>query len=349
MFNISPNVSRYDVLLQKETAPELISGYQLCSDGAPSRSQEYSNCFSNELDVPMRINQLPFRGDFNELLSPSSISLPTFCQIPNRNFKVHLEDMSDWVMSKLRWKCHSKITSSRCYKLGYIDPFIPCLGDVIASLAEDYAWASGWCTVSSKSAEIPILPGIEQSAVNHWKEINRKNASTGKSIKLAFMLTVYRDKAMVMRLLKRIYSKKHIYLINVDASSAELAAELRFLASKMGPNIFIASEIPVVYRASSASGILVRGMQWILKNYDSFHYLISCTGSDYPLLSLEAMENILNKRSPPFPSIMNWHHDTWQDVHDLSVFDKEVATALEIVLKERKPPLTPMESRGTKC
>jgi hypothetical protein len=95
----------------------------------------------------------------------------------------------------------------------------------------------------------------------------------------------------------------------VDSASVKLAAELRRLVLDLGTNIFIASRIPVVYMASSASRILAQGMHWFLKNTRSFDYLVSCTGSDYPLVPLSVLENVL-------------------------------------ALRERRPPNSPMESRG---
>jgi hypothetical protein len=187
--------------------------------------------------------------------------------------------------------------------------------------------------------------GVEGST--HLKAFERVALPKKGSIRLAFLMTVYRDSESVMRLLRHLYSPRHCYLVNIDSSSKKLATELRALIRTLGPNVFIANETPVVYMASSASKILVQGMAWFLSNVQDFNYLISCTGSDYPLLPLASMEAVLTRRSPPHPSVMNWNFATWQDSVDMEgLFSAEGLLAKEEVLRERRPPNSPMESRG---
>ena len=180
------------------------------------------------------------------------------------------------------------------------------------------------------------------------------SSSSGRNmLRLGFLMTVYRDPEAVLRLLRLLYSPRYIYVINVDQSSTKLVTELRsrvlaFEAEQGGgvKNVFLATGTPVVYMASSASQILVQGMQWFLKYGENFDYLIACTGSDYPLLPLGIMETVLQKRKPPFPSVMNWNHATWEDAKSMEGLSAEGVLAREVVLRERRPPHAPMESRG---
>lgn len=189
-------------------------------------------------------------------------------------------------------------------------------------------------------------------------------------------MTVYRDAEAVMRLLRLLYRPQHLYVLNVDQASAALAAELRVRVlaleeeedgesegggarrkkRKRNNNIFLATGTPVVYMASSASRILVQGMQWFLQHGGKFDYLISCTGSDYPLLPLAVMERVLQRRAPPFPSVMNWNHATWEDAKGLDLEGSRSGSsgadsvlARDVVLSERRPPHAPMESRGERA
>jgi hypothetical protein len=285
-----------------------------------------------------------------QLFAPGEVKLPPYCKLPRQGNtdSMMMRAMSNWIQDQLLWKCHHKITSSKCYKLQYVDPFIPCLGQLQAALAEDYAWAAGWCSAVHQAAAVPLLPGVEVNSA-HREVLNKfseRQASQSIGIRLCFLLTVYKDAESVMRLLQHLYSPHHLYLINVDSASVKLAAELRRLVLDLGTNIFIASRTPVVYMASSASRILAQGMHWFLKNTRSFDYLVSCTGSDYPLVPLSVMENVLALRSPPSPSVMSWSSSTWDDAQSFTGLSDESSLARDVVLRERRPPNSPMESRG---
>lgn len=281
------------------------------------------------------------------LFSPREAPLPTYCSVPAEGHVSLMTEMTRWIRAKLKWKCHPRVTSSQCYQLQYVDPFIPCLPALQAALAEDYAWARGWCSAAHSSASVPELPGVEVSAagLRALKRFTSRERG-GKGLRLGFLLTVYRDARAVMRLLRRLHSPRHLYVLAVDAASPALAAELRLLVLQLGHNVFISSATPVVYMASSASQVLAQGLSWFLRHAGDVDYLVSCTGSDYPLLPLAVMEAILQARSPPCPSVMRWGAATWQDALAWQGLSEERALARDAVLQERRPPLAPMESRG---
>ena len=255
-----------------------------------------------------------------------------------------MKDMTLWVQSKLQWKCHHKITSSKCYKLPYVDPLIPCIRSLQLALAEDYAWSMGWCSVSSKSASIPVLSGVQLDNAR-VQELERMKQKVPE-MRLVFMITVYRDSKAVVRLLRHLYSRNHFYIVNVDSFSTELSSQLACSINEFGSNVVIANGTGVVYMASSASQILVQSMQWLLRNAIAFDYLVSCTGSDYPMMPLSTLEKVLSLRSPSFPSVMNWNHATWEDANSIKFVSTHSILARDTVLSERRPPNSPMESRG---
>jgi hypothetical protein len=363
LFGINPNIPRYDVLLQHSLyLNNSVNSDFFLTNGKPLSDTTYPNkLFSERLNhrtdrlhntvMTLSLDHMYNTSSYQQLFWPDSIKLPRYCALPLRDSSRAVKAMTSWARSKLQWKCHHKITSSRCYKVQYVDPFTPCLTSLQAALAEDYAWSMGWCSTTHDSASVPLLPGVQVSA-SLLQELDgaKSGAGTrrkGKTLRLAVLVTVYKSLPTVMRLLRHIYSPGHVYLINVDTSSPKLAADLRAAVVELGSNIYVACGIPVVYMASSASQILVQGMQWFLHYGGTFDYLISCTGSDYPLLPLRVMENILQRRSPSYPSVMNWNHATWQDAMSTQgSHSVDSRLARDVVMRERRPPHSPMESRG---
>jgi hypothetical protein len=346
-FQINPRISRYEILLRSKVLPT--PAHRHSRIDAMLGSDDTKKMSPKTQHDPTKPAPSVNESSFQQLIAPDFIRLPLYCSLPSRGAARAMKDMTKWVRSKLLWKCHHKITSSKCYKLQYVDPFTPCLTSLQAALAEDYAWTRGWCSVLPASAEVPVLPGVEADEGQldrlEYSKTPQKTAAAPR-LRLGFLLTVYRDAQAVMRLLRHLHSPQHIYVVNVDSSSSSLASELRPLVLELGSNVFIATGTPVVYMASSASQILVQGMQWFLKYAGTFDYLIACTGSDYPLVPLDVMETILRQRSPPFPSVMNWNHATWEDARGGGRLSADRELAREVVLRERRPPHAPMESRG---
>lgn len=388
-FHINPNISRYDIMLRsKVLTPDAVEVFNwIATNRMETNMRKESRLFSNKTLAALAAQRsLQTKrsiyynaSSLQQLFAPDWIPLPPYCSLPppSRTHDALMKEMSTWVRSKLLWKCHLRTTSSQCYKVQYIDPFLPCISSLQIALAEDYAWTMGWCTATHSAASIPTLPGVEVTEENlsilkEWNTTQMFSAfssagagagvglraQSGRyALRLGFLITVYRDAEAVMRLLRHLYSPQHVYVINIDASSTSLAAELRTRVldlerEKSAPshNIFLATGTPVVYMTSSASQILVQGMQWFLQHMKSFDYIIACTGSDYPLLPLQIMEAVLSQRSraSPFPSVMNWNHATWEDAGRLEGLSEKSKIAREVVLRERRPPHSPSEARG-KC
>ena len=159
------------------------------------------------------------------------------------------------------------------------------------TLAEDYAITKGWCDFNATAAEIKPLVMVDDGAA---KSFNKPQLIRGKAVRLAFLMTVYKDEVFVERLLSRLYGAEHYYLIHVDpaGASAVFTQHMRILAAKF-PNVYLSRDIPIVYGASTASVLLSRAMAWYLKSASGWDYFIPVTGSDYPLLPLHRFEKIL--------------------------------------------------------
>jgi len=128
-------------------------------------------------------------------------------------------------------------------------------------------------------------------------------------VRLAFFFTVYSDAAFVLRLFHRLYSPVHYYLFHVDNSiggvSPEFLALMRQLTANYS-NVHLARDVPIVYGASTATILLTKAMHWFDKHATGWDYFVPLTGSDYPLVPLERVEEIFAWQQPPMPFVMAW-------------------------------------------
>ena len=194
-------------------------------------------------------------------------------------------------MREMRVRCHPTRLWVPCEYDREYDSFIRCPQELINTLAEDYAITKNWCDFSSPDAEIKPLVMVDKGASDSF---NKTHLARTIAVRIAFLITVYKDDAFVTRLLSRLYSSEHYYLIHVDpaGASAEFTLAMRILAAKY-PNVYISMDVPMVYGASTASILLSRAMAWYLKSASGWDYFMPLTGSDYPLLPLQRMEKIL--------------------------------------------------------
>lgn len=200
-------------------------------------------------------------------------------------------EMQNWIRKEMRIRCHpTRLWVSCVYDREY-DSFIPCPQELINTLAEDYAVTKGWCDFNNSAAAIKPLIIVDADAA---KSFQKPQLAHNKAVRLAFLITVYKDEVLVERLLSRLYGVEHYYLIHVDPAGAskEFDDKMRILAGKY-PNVFLSRDVPIVYGASTASVLLSRAMAWYLTSASGWDYFIPLTGSDYPLLPLHRIEKIL--------------------------------------------------------
>eukprot|EP00602_Paraphysomonas_sp_CaronLab_P013673 CAMPEP_0185043118 /NCGR_PEP_ID=MMETSP1103-20130426/42727_1 /TAXON_ID=36769 /ORGANISM="Paraphysomonas bandaiensis, Strain Caron Lab Isolate" /LENGTH=427 /DNA_ID=CAMNT_0027583261 /DNA_START=1111 /DNA_END=2394 /DNA_ORIENTATION=+ len=206
-------------------------------------------------------------------------------------------------------------------------------------MAEDYAWSKGWCHVSTGLSDIPELPDMESQAaqlVENGKEIDAMRDANKPALRLVFLITVYRDIEFVQRLLDKLYSPFHQYVIAVDKKQVSFVADMRSLVrSRYGRNVVVSDPYAVVYLASSATRILIHGMSWFLRRIPGWDYLVTLTGSDYPLIPLARMESILAARNPPMPSLMAWSLKSISSTKPLSL-SPLAQHAAKVVFSERR-------------
>ena len=162
-------------------------------------------------------------------------------------------------------------------------------------------FSSGSTVGSNKVAQIDPQGVVGSTAT--------ANIPRNRNVRLAFFFTIYADATFVTRLLNRLYSPTHYYLLHLDASmggvSIEFEAEMRALANKY-PNVFLAKDTPIVYGASTATILLTRAMAWFDKYATGWDYFVPLTGSDDPLVPLSRIEHIFAHQNPPLPFVMAW-------------------------------------------
>eukprot|EP01040_Poterioochromonas_malhamensis_P005249 gene5249-5629_t len=278
---------------------------------------------------------------------------PTYCMVPS------LKDdysMQQWIESELKARCHPYALRKACNRARYYDGFVPCRQELMNYLAEDYAITKGWCDFHHKNARIQPLKVGNSRKNKDFTSFKAKRK--GSSIRIAFLFTVYHDYPLIERLFNHLYKPYHYYLFHIDPSNNEIAdflPKIRQLIHRYQENVFLSTEIPVVYGASTASLILSKGMAWFLKNIKDWDYLISLTGSDYPLMPLTRLEKILSCQSPPMPFLMAWtpgtstHLFRLQKTHPIFEQNTYLDQSIKAVIPERGNPLgiVPMVSRSS--
>ena len=289
--------------------------------------------------------------------------VPTYCKAPSEEAR---KIMATWIHDEINARCHPNRLWVVCDRTRTYDAFLPCPQELMDNLAEDYAASKGWCDFNHKAAELPELTKIDPRAVTAFQRPKLSIAKPGlggTTVRLAFFFTIYADEAFVRRLLGKLYSPEHYYLLHVDpaGSSSEFKAAMRDMAetynSKYG-NVFIASDVPIVYGASTATILLSKTMAWFARHTSGWDYLVAVTGSDYPLVPLARMEKILSwqsRKSSPMPFVMAWtpgtstHIFRLEKTHSVFETDSQLAQSIKTVLDERGKVLgaVPMEYRST--
>lgn len=240
-------------------------------------------------------------------------NLPVYCTLPQNSEAK--KDLHEWVVHSMSQHCMVMMgtQASPCKQFHSVDPLTPCMEEVVRNIAEEYAWHRGWCRVQTGITDVPTFPDSEGQA-EQLQQYSREQLAAGENsstgIRLMFMITAYTDAAQVMRLLSKIYSKHHRYVVVVDKSHDVFAADITQRVKILGTNVVVVTPYAVVYLASSATRILAQGMAWMLKEFKDWDYLISLTGTDYPLMSITDIETELSKRNPPMPYLMVWENTT---------------------------------------
>ena len=282
----------------------------------------------------------------DDLLRP--VSLPPYCSFPTQPVVRAAEQakLRAWIATQLNARCHPSLNALPCdYSFRY-EGFIPCPSQLMLDLAADYAVTKGWCDLQGPSAAITPLDQIPAEVVTRFNALPfvAESSNAGSTppmvkfrfprvsasqpgqraesfekplVRLAFFVLIHNDPLQVERLLTRLYSRRHYYMLHIDPGNEDAAFVARineFMKNK--PNIYISRDLPIIYPASSATICLVRAMAWYLKHIEHWDYFVTLTGSDYPLVPLSRMEYILSYQDPPMPFLMAWDagvtDDTWR-------------------------------------
>lgn len=296
-----------------------------------------------------------------------AFNLPSYCVVPewgeggkDAGVKAKLE-LQQFVAAAVHSRCHPERLWLKCDASRSYDPLLPCRAQLYDALAYDYAASQGWCDFLSKDAAVEPLRTVSSVLYSDRHKYNSVQQDSSKiriptsnlednkapALRLVFFFTVYADEAHVVRLLARLYSPHHFYLLHIDPKGAtpEFERNLRALiadkiygqdmggkakakskaaekekgGSVLIGNVAIAKDVPIVYGASTASILLSRAMAWCIRadaqiaaaieqtlrvklqqpariprEGASWDYFVPLTGSDYPLVSLKTMVDLLS-------------------------------------------------------
>jgi hypothetical protein len=275
---------------------------------------------------------------------------PGFCKVPSNADDV---EMQRWIKNEMNVRCHPTQLAVPCERgVRKYDALVPCAGEMMNNLAEDYAISKGWCNFKQTEAKIKALTKVDSGA---YKAFTQPAIARGKGVRLAFFFTVYTDSSFVRRLLNHLYSPVHYYLFHVDPSGStpEFEAEMRELCRKH-ENVFLSKDVPIVYGASTATILLTRAMAWFHYYATGWDYFVPLTGSDYPLVPLKRIEKIFTFQDPPMPFVMAWtpgtstHLFRLQKTHPIFEYHPLLAASIKAVTDERGAILgaVPMEYRS---
>lgn len=292
---------------------------------------------------------------------------PRHCSVPSKEDD---EEMQRWIRVEMRSRCHPTQLWVPCERDRTYDSFVPCPEELANNLAEDYAAMKKWCDFTLDSAAVPQLVRVEPEASGAFKRVplERGVGVGGTKVRLAFFFTVYADEVFFRRLLSRLYSPEHYYLIHVDPSGAtkEYKKAIKVLAEEYNnkiegrthKNVFICSDVPIVYGASTATIVLSKALSWFARETSGWDYFVPVTGSDYPLVPLPQLEKMLGHltaKDAARPFVMAWTPGTSTHMFRLSKtvpafeFDPDLTASIKAVTSERGRVLgaVPMEYRST--
>ena len=287
-------------------------------------------------------------------------TLPAFCTIPDVDRKANAQlerDIRLWIEGELQSRCQPERMWLPCERKRSYAPFLPCPQQLKDALAFDLAVARGWCNFNHPASHIEPLTSVKAPQTVFTQTESLRNKKEGQSrVRIAFFFTVYADAPFVRRLLKRLYSSDHYYMLHIDpsGSSTSFEREMGFLVEELcggmeKSNIVLAKDVPIIYGAATASILLSRAMSWFHKYATGWDYFLPLTGSDYPLVSLRDMEAILGHKTPHMPFLMAWDWMTSRSVQELRgsdpekapeslkawVSDEDVQASLDATWKER--------------
>ncbi len=238
-----------------------------------------------------------------------TFTLPEFCHLPtdmtSTSSIVNAKyEVSQFIAHAINARCHPERMWLACDHSRTYAQFLPCPKDLHNELAFDYAVSQGWCDFSHQAANIEplktavsVLSGSSETSLSSLRTrpnsdiritvppSNLKSDFAPPVLRLLFFFTVYTDAPSVARLLARLYSPYHFYLLHIDPNGASqgFEDELKILIKEqiLSPNfsnshdkntqdgdfmgnVAIAKDVHIVYGASTASILLSRAMSWAL-------------------------------------------------------------------------------------
>ncbi|XP_013115718.2 xylosyltransferase oxt [Stomoxys calcitrans] len=125
-------------------------------------------------------------------------------------------------------------------------------------------------------------------------EIGVRPNTTNDDIRIAFLFTLNgRALRQVHRLLKALYSTKHVYYIHVDERQDYLYRKLLELEPKFANIRLARTRFSTIWGGASLLTMLLQSMNDLLKSSYQWDFVINLSESDFPVKKLEKLERFL--------------------------------------------------------
>lgn len=268
---------------------------------------EHKNNAAVIADRNVTLSKLINKAVENEIL----VDLPSYCQVQGDNASHILsltKEMYAFILQSVSYQCPDGAFT--CRESRTINVLTPCLGDIARAIAEDYAWSRSWCNIKSAEADIMPLQGTPSETRRLKEYLDKRAPLMNKEFDcLLFCVFVHNDPDHLKRLLNRIYTADHLYVIIVDAGSS-IEAEVKDLLSSYESNVITLSPQNIIYKTSAISRLTAKFLSWALAEVPRWHYVVFLTGADYPLIPLsKILENLRSRRikyGDRMPKLLSW-------------------------------------------
>uniref|UniRef100_A0A6G1S934 protein xylosyltransferase n=1 Tax=Aceria tosichella TaxID=561515 RepID=A0A6G1S934_9ACAR len=128
------------------------------------------------------------------------------------------------------------------------------------------------------------------------KKVWRSTDNVNGEVRIAFLLSLHgRSLLQIRRLLKNIYSSRHIYYIHVDSREEYLFKELKTLQDKHNNILLSSQRFETIWGGTALLSMMINAMNDL--SIYQWHYLINLSESDFLLKDLSDLETYLESNN----------------------------------------------------
>lgn len=197
--------------------------------------------------------------------------------------KAAKRDLKD-LLKKAPSECHAHLKSFYCELAQEVEQFNTC-----AQLEDKKAKLHYYECITRPTPHALRKPFVSECQGPDAERTSKQLQLSTVSPRLAFLVLAHRSGKNVWRLVERIHSAQHIYLVHVDLKSPEVRKEIDAFGL---PQLETFSEVNVTKGGNDLLRISMLGLQRLLKK-PGWKHLIKLSEFDFPVMSLKALEGYL--------------------------------------------------------